>query len=51
METALTWLLLIGGTAVAALGYFDQSPLSASVGYVCAVIGAFALGDQSEQDY
>ena len=49
METALTWLLLIGGTAVSALGYFDQSALCASIGYVCIVIGAFALGDQTEQ--
>lgn len=49
METALTWLLLIGGTAVAAIGYLDQSPVCASLGYVCIVIGAFALGDHVKQ--
>ena len=51
METALTWLLLIGGTAALALGFYDRSPVCASLGYVCIVIGAFALGDQTEQDY
>lgn len=51
METALTWLLLVGGTAVAALGFYDQSALCASLGYVCIVIGAFALGDQSDESY
>ena len=47
MERALTWVLLIGGTAGLALGYHDQSTVCASLGYVCVVIGAFALGDKS----
>lgn len=47
METALTWLLLIGGTAASAVGFLDQSTVCASLGYVCVVIGAFALGDKS----
>lgn len=47
METALTWFLLLGGTAASAVGYFEQSPVCASLGYVCIVIGAFALGDRS----
>lgn len=49
MEQALTWLLLICGTAALALGFHDRSPVCASLGYVCIVIGAFALGDQTEQ--
>lgn len=47
MERALTWLLLIGGTAALALGFHHHNAACASVGYVCVVIGAFALGHKS----
>lgn len=46
MERALSWLLLIGGTSALGLGYHDQSPVCASLGYVCIVIGAYALGSR-----
>lgn len=49
METALTWILLIGGTAAFAVGYLDQSHVCASLGYVCIVIGAFALGEHAKK--
>jgi hypothetical protein len=49
METFLTWVLLLGGTAAFAMGFQDQSPVVASIGYVCIVIGAFALGDNAKQ--
>lgn len=47
MERRLTWVLLIGGTAAGAAGYHYQSTVCTSLGYVCIVIGAFALGDKS----
>lgn len=51
MEHALTWLLLLGGTAALTVGYLHQNDVGACIGYVCIVLGAFALGDQTEQGY